>query len=86
MGTSPYKTYKSPHDIKTAVHQDSNGHPLIATKYNIEVKDGTWYVLVISLPIRGYMNGITMKCTERDVETRWNQYLATADSITILEP
>ncbi|WEV72577.1 hypothetical protein [Bifidobacterium sp. ESL0790] len=86
MESSTYKAHKNPHDVKTAICHDSNGNPLVATKYDVEVKDGIWYVLMIALPVRGYMAGITMKCTTRDVGTRWNQYLAAADSIRILEP
>ncbi|WEV58813.1 hypothetical protein OZX67_08480 [Bifidobacterium sp. ESL0728] len=81
-----YTTYKNPSAVKAVIHHDKNGEPLAAITYSLAVETGIWYVLAISLPIRGHMDGITMKCTAEDAEIRWNQFLAVADSITILEP
>ncbi|WEV73835.1 hypothetical protein OZX74_08070 [Bifidobacterium sp. ESL0798] len=81
-----YTTYKNPSSVKAIIHHDKNGEPLVAMTYSLTVKTGIWYVLTISLPIRGHMDGITMKCTTEDAGIRWKQFMTAADSITILEP
>ncbi|WEV66019.1 hypothetical protein [Bifidobacterium sp. ESL0764] len=81
-----YTTYKNPTDVKTTIRHDKNGEPLLAMAYSLTIETGIWYVLLITLPIRGHMNGITMKCTAEDAEIRWSQFMAAADSITILKP